>query len=301
MSPPTPRQLLDAARSGDLERLGAERNAVADAVRSFADAGDGASALELVAGAWRIWFSRGELEQGSAVVAVALDAPGAGDPSAARARALCADASFAFREGDRERSRARNEEALTVARAASDPRGECDALTGLARVALREGDYGRVVELAEEARRRAQAVGDREAEAGPLHLLAAGIRLGGDYARARDLYTESLELNRGLGNAGWVAMELNNLGWVELHLGAVEAAATRFRERDAMEVDDIYGGAWHDLNWAAVAAARGDELEARTLLAKGKEALAALGIALDPDDKSELDWLSEQLSAARSP
>lgn len=69
MSSSTPRQLLDAARSGDLERLGAERNAVADAVRSFADAGDGASALELVAGAWRIWFSRGELEQGSAAVA----------------------------------------------------------------------------------------------------------------------------------------------------------------------------------------------------------------------------------------
>jgi hypothetical protein len=59
--------------------------------------------------------------------------------------------------------------------------------------------------------------------------------------------------------------------------------------------EDAYDSAWCDLNWAAVAAERGDELEARRLLAKGKEALARLGVALDPDDKSELDWLSEQL------
>ncbi|HXM19172.1 MAG TPA: hypothetical protein VN934_10265 [Candidatus Tumulicola sp.] len=298
MSSLTPRQLLDAARSGDLDRLGAEPNAVADAVRSFANAGDGASALALAAGAWRIWLSRGELEQGSAVLSLALDAPGAGDPSPARARVLYADGLFAFRKGNQERSRARNEEALRVARAAFDPRGECDALTGLARVALRDGDYARVAEFAEEARRRAQAAGDREAEAGPLHLLAAGIRLGGDYGRARDLYAESLELNRGLGKAAWVTMELHNLGWVELHLGDVKTAASRFRERDSGPEEDAQSRAWRNLNWAAVAAARGDELEARRLFAEGKEALANLGMALDPDDKFELGWLSEKLNTS---
>jgi tetratricopeptide (TPR) repeat protein len=296
MSTPTPSRLLDVARAGDLDRLGAEREAVANAIRSFADAGDGVSALELAAGAWRIWFSRGELEEGRTALAVALEAPGAGDASAARAHALYADGVFAFRQGDQESSRSRNEEALTVARAASDVRGECDALTGLARVALREGDYARVVELAQQSRKVARAAGEGEAEAGPLHLLAAGTRLGGDYARARDLYTESLELNRGLGNTTWVAMEMHNLGWVELHLGDVEAAARWFSERDARQVDqDAYDSAWQDMNWAAVAAVRGNSDEARTRFDKGNEALAALGLALDPDDQSELDWLSEQI------
>lgn len=296
MSAPTPSQLLEAARARDLDQLGAHREAVANAIRSFAEAGDGESALELAAGAWRIWFSRGEIEQGSAALAVALDAPGAGDASPARARALYGDGVFAFRQGDQERSRARNEEALTVARASSDPTGECDALTGLARVALRDGAYGRVVELAEQARRVARAAGDSEAEAGPLHLLAAGVRLGGDYARARGLYTESLELNRARGNAAWVAMEMHNLGWVELHLGNVEAAAEWFKQRDEGQGDeDAYGSAWHDMNWAAVSAARGQNDEARTRFEKGKEALAGLGLALDPDDQSELDWLREQI------
>ena len=293
-------ELLAAARAGDLERLGAERDAVVAAIEAFADAGDAAAALELAGKAWRIWFSRGELEQGSAAMAAALAAAGAAEPSAVRARVLCADGVFALRAGDQERSRARNEEALAVARAASDLRGECDALTGLARVALRDGDYGLVAQLAEEGRRRAQLAGDREAETAPLHLLAAGTRLGGDHHRARELYTESLELNCALRNTGWVAMELHNLGWVELHLGDVEAAAARFGERDAAEDDDdAYGSAWRELNWAAVAAGRGDTEEARSRFAAGRSALAALGVSLDPDDQAELDWLHEQLDATR--
>lgn len=204
MSSPTVEQLLDGARAGDLDRLGEDREAVADAVRTLAERGDGASALELVAGAWRIWFSRGEVEEGRAALATALEAPGAGDASTARTRALYADGVFAFRQGDQEGSRTRNEEALAVAQAVSDPRGECDALTGLARVSLRDGDYDRVVELAEQARERARAAGD---------------------------------------------------------------------------------------------AARGETDQARALIEQGKEALAATGLALDPDDQFEVDWLTGQLSA----
>ncbi|HMC72629.1 MAG TPA: hypothetical protein VKJ07_25975, partial [Mycobacteriales bacterium] len=73
----TPEELLGLARAGDLEELDQDREAVADAVRSFASIGDAASALELVGRAWRIWFTRGELDEGSAVAAAALAAPGA--------------------------------------------------------------------------------------------------------------------------------------------------------------------------------------------------------------------------------
>jgi tetratricopeptide (TPR) repeat protein len=295
----TPEGLLSLARGGDLDALGAEREAVAEAVRAFAEASDPASALELVGRAWRIWFSCGELDEGSAVAATALAAPGAEAVPIWRARALYADGVLAFRSGDQPRSLARNQEALRVARETDDVRGECDALTGLARVALRDGRYGDVVALATQARVRARAVSDAEAEASPLHLQAAGVRLQQDYEAARELYLESLELNAALGSTAWVAMEQHNLGWVELHLGNVDEAEARFRERDAQASDDAYGDAWSSLNRAAVAAARGDTETAEQLFDSGKQALEKVGVALDPDDRAELDWLSGQLARDR--
>jgi len=288
-------ELLGLARAGDLEALGAERAAVADAVRALARSGDAASACELVGRAWRIWFVRGELDAGSAAAATALDAPGAESAGVWRARALYADGVLAFRAGDRDRSLARNEEALRVARDLEDVRGECDALTGLARVALRDGRYDDVVALAREARERARELGDRAAEASPLHLEAAGVRLQQDYAAARELYLESLELNDALANRDAVAMEQHNLGWVELHLGNVDEAEARFRQRDRHPGTDAYGTAWSNLNGAAISSARGDALEAQQRFAAGKKALDELGVALDPDDRFELDWLSARL------
>jgi tetratricopeptide (TPR) repeat protein len=291
-------ELLAIARAGNLDALGDERKALADAVRRFAEIGDGASARELVALSWRVWQMHGEAEEGSAAAEAALDAPGADEPSADRARVLYADGLFAFRLGDDDRSRARNEEALAAAREVGDTRAECEALTGLARVALREGDYARAVELAREGRAEAQAAGDRSAEAPPLHLEAAALHLAGDYAHARELYEQSLALNEELGDTSWVAMELHNLGWVEIHLGSSDAAAERFRARDARESgQDAYGRAWHDLNWAAVAVLRGDRDEARARLAAGEQALETLGLTPDPDDQLALDWLRAQLAS----
>jgi tetratricopeptide (TPR) repeat protein len=295
----TAEEVLGLARRGDLDALGPNRDEVADSVGAFVQAGDPASALEIVGRAWLIWFSRGEIDEGSAVAATALAARGAEAVPVWRARALYADGLFAFRSGDRERSLARNEEALRVATETDDVRGECDALTGLARVALRDGRYDEVVALARRARERARAVGDREAEAAPLHLQAAGVRLQQKYSAARELYLESLDLNAALGNTARVATEQHNLGWVELHLGNVDEAKARFRERDAQSGTDAYGDAWSDLNWAAVAAARGDADEAERRFTAGTQALEELGAALDPDDQSELDWLSGQVARAR--
>ena len=87
----SPEELLVLARSGDLDALGAERDGVADAVESFAEAGDPAAALEFFARGWRIWLSHGELGRGSAVAATALGAPGAESVAVWRARALHGD------------------------------------------------------------------------------------------------------------------------------------------------------------------------------------------------------------------
>jgi hypothetical protein len=295
-----PAEILRLARAGDLEALGKDRDSVAAAVLAFANAGDPESSLELFGRAWGIWMTRGELDQGRDVAAVALATMGSTDPTIWRARVLYADGLFAFRAGDGERSRRRNEEALQVALETGDGRGECDALTGLARLALRAGRHDEVIALARQGRERAKAIGSREAEASPLHLEAAGVRLLRDYTTARELYLLSLELSQELGHAASVTMELDCLGWVELHLGNVDEAEMRFRDRDArLGDDDAYARAWSTLTWSAVAAVRGDRDQAGRLYAEAAKALKELTNELDPDDQAEFDWLSEQLPALR--
>jgi tetratricopeptide (TPR) repeat protein len=289
--------ILESARTRNLEKLGIEPKAVANAVREFATVGDAASAIELVGRAWRIWLSHSELNEGSATVAAALAVPRESPIPIWEARALYAVGLFAFRSRDQARSRTSNEQALLIARQTGDVRGECDALTGLARVALRDGTYDQVVALAGQARERATVAGDDAAGAAPLHLQAAGVRLQGNYQAAHELYLQSLGRNRARGDMGWVSMELHNLGWVEVHLGNIEEARARFTERDVTTVKNAFDDAWADLNWAAIAIAEGDAAEAQRRFGLGICALEKLAVTLDPDDLSELEWLKGRIKA----
>ena len=242
---------------------------------------------------WREWFHRGEIEEGAARIREALGAPGAEAPSVERVRVLYAAHLFAFRSG--EPSRAYAQEALDLARRLGDVRGESDGLTGLARAALRDGAYDDVARLAAEGVRKAREAGDPAAEGSPLHLQAVGLRLSGDYDAAREAYLKTLALAEQLGDEQRMQMEFHNLGWVELHRGDIEAAERMFVERDARSGLDAYGDAWQDLNAAGLAAARGQRDRAAAYFESGREKLAALGVALDPDDHSEIDWLADRL------
>jgi tetratricopeptide (TPR) repeat protein len=170
--------------------------------------------------------------------------------------------------------------------------GQCDALTGLARVALRDGRYGDVIKLAQEGVALADAAGDRAARARPLHLQAAGLRLSGDHSAARELYLESLALGRELNDRGGEAMELHNLGWVELHLGNVDEAERRFEELDMHATGDEYLAAWRRLNRAALVALGGDRHGAARMYGEAMKAIHELGVEPDPDDQYEIDWLN---------
>ena len=288
--------VLSAARTTEPNKLKYEPAALADAVDELAARGDAASALELAGRTWRVWSTRGLNAEGSAVFVKALAAAGSDVVPVWQARVLYAAGVFAFRAGDQARSRELNEKALSAATSTGDVRGECDALTGLARVALRDGNYGGVVQLARQARDRARSANDRAAEAAPLHLQAAGVRLQARYDEARVLYEESLRLNEELGNERGIAIELHNLGWVELHLGNVDEAAKRFHQRDQAGVQEAYDRAWTDINWAAVAALRGDREDARRRLERRKHVLEEQAAILDPDDQFELDWVTTLVS-----
>lgn len=235
-----------------------------------------------------------ELALGAEIARLALGAPGSADAHPSRARVLYLDGLFAFRQGDGARSLARNDEALAAARANDDVLGQCEAMTGLARLALRAGDYPRVVAISTEAYELARRAGNEAAQSAPLHLLSAGTRLAGDYVAARRWYLESLAMGERLGNPARISQEHRNLGWVELHVGNVDAAAAHLEA--AGPVTEAYGEAWTDMEQAGLAFGHGDRETARARLASASKALSDASIVLDPDDQSELDWLTAELA-----
>lgn len=117
------------------------------------------------------------------------------------------------------------------------------------------------------------------------------MRLQARYDEARVLYVESLRLSEDLADERGVAIELHNLGWVELHLGQVDEAARHFKQRDESGAKDAYDRAWTDINWAAVAALRGDRVDAQRRLERGRQVLEEQAATLDPDDQFELNWV----------
>jgi tetratricopeptide (TPR) repeat protein len=283
----------DAAKWVD--RLAPERDGLVAAAHFLAENGDEEAAAELAAGVWRLWLVSGDASGGRQLLAAALDV-GEGKPSRARAVALYGDGALAFRAGAQSESLERNEAALETARAVGDREAESLALVGLSRVAFRDGDYARVQSLAAEAR---ELTRDLDAVAGvaPLHLLAAGTRLAGDHDEAVELYTESLELNRRLGDSRMVGVELHNIGHVELHRGNVDAAERCFAEcADVRNHDDPYEAAMTHLNHAALAFSRGDPERAAELLRAMQSTLDGAEIVLDPDDAFEVDRLRERIA-----
>jgi tetratricopeptide (TPR) repeat protein len=127
-------------------------------------------------------------------------------------------------------------------------------------------------------------------------LLAAGTRLAGDYDEAVRLYSESLELSRRLGNSRGVAMELHNIGHVELHRGRVGEAERCFSEcAGVRDANDPYEASMTHLNQAGLAFAHGERERAVALLQNVRTTLEAAGVVLDPDDAFEVQWLSDRL------
>jgi tetratricopeptide (TPR) repeat protein len=287
--------LVDQGEGEWLERVAPEQDSFVEAARFLIQNGEEEAAVELAANVWRLWVLSGDPLAGRAFLAAVLDG-GEGKPSRARALALYGDGLLALKQGAREASRTRNEAALEAARAVEDPEALALAHLGLSRVAFLDGEYERARVLAAQARELARPLDPSLGQA-PLHLEAQAIRLAGDFDRAAALLTESLELNRRLGDQGMVGVELHNLGHVEIHRGNVELAERYFTEcAQLVPADDSYGAAMTHLNRAVVANARGDRDDAEALLARTQALLEESGADPAPDDALEVDWLRRRLA-----
>jgi tetratricopeptide (TPR) repeat protein len=273
-----------------VEALLAEQQAFAAAARFLVEQGEQGDATELAANVWRLWMVSHDVAGGRALLAPVLG--GNGEPTRARALALYGDSLFAFWQGDEDGSRRSSEEALAAARAAADSEALALAHLALSRVAFGEGNYERARDLAALAREHAQGLEPALGQA-PLHAHAQGTRMTSDYDRAGELLEESLALNRRIGDAGMIAVELHNLGHVELHRGNVDAAERHFGELAQLGLgDDPYGHVLELLNEAALALARdGGTARPRELLARIDAILVESATQLAPDDHFEVDEL----------
>ena len=271
------------------DRLEREHAGLRDAFDWFTAHQRNAEALRLAARLWTFQFDRGYADEGRRWLSLALEAPGAGAPTAVRATALYGAGTFAFRALDQERARRYFEELLEVARALGDESSVVRAYGGLSRVALRDGDTREVRRWSHEAMALAQRRG-REAETTtPLHMFAEAARLDGNLDEARKFYLENLELNKRLGREHWVRAETLNLGAMEVLRGNPEGAVPLLKEslRLARESTDRFLTPYV-LAWSArVALARHDSALATRLLAAAQAQTERTGLAMDPDEEPE--------------
>lgn len=291
-----PSSFGNPGRDATVEPLIPEQDALVEAARVLVESGDREAAVELAANVWRLWVLSGDVAGGRAFLAPVLDGAET-KPSRAKALALYGDGLLAHRQGALEDSRRRNEDALEAAEASGDDEALALAHLGLSRVTLEDGDHEAAREHAIRAREHARAVSSALGQA-PLHLHAQSVRLAGDYDEAASLFSESLELNRRIGDQGMVAVELHNLGHVELHRGNVDEAECHFVE--LAYPDDPYGAAMTHLNEAAVAFARGERDRAASLLAQAESIFEEAGEEPAPDDLREIENLRTQLGAEPS-
>ena len=277
-----------------INRVMREQESLVEAASFLVQKGEEDAAMEVAANTWRLWIISKDIDGGRKFLASILDHAKV-TPSRHRALALYGDGLLALKQGRLEESKERNRVALDTAKMVDDPEALALSSLGLSRIAFDEGRYEDARSLASDAREYCRELDESIGQA-PLHLQAQSNRMLGDYDKAAALLTESLELNRRIGDKGMVTVELHNLGHVEAHRGKFETAKAYFTEAEETGTSsDPYTAAMTRLNKASIAFGRGKDDEARASLQDSETILKHAGIEAAHDDKFEIDWLRDRL------
>jgi non-specific serine/threonine protein kinase len=185
-------------------------------------------AVQLTAGLWRFWWSRGYWSEGRVWVTRAL-AVGR-ERTSTRARALEGAGTLAYGQHDLAAATLLFDECLSIHEETGDPAGIARALTQHGRMALRRGEPARARALHERSLALRREAGDLHGMAVSLNNLGAVATAVGDHTAARVFHRQCLAIQRTLCNPT--------------------------------------GAAWALFDMAAAAAAAGDGAEARSLYAE---------------------------------
>jgi predicted ATPase/DNA-binding CsgD family transcriptional regulator len=188
----------------------------------------------------------------------------------------------AMHQGDTEAAVAYYKEALERHRATKDPLGEVLALTRLALAYSSLGDSERAIAAAEASMSVCDAYGERWQKAYTMMTLGIETWREGDTRRAARLERESLKLNRSLGDAVAVGLNLEVLAWV----AATEGCYARAGELLGI-LRNVWAGIGAPLPGHAHLVRYHDECEAHTRQALGEpefRAAVARGARLSYDE-----------------
>jgi predicted ATPase/DNA-binding SARP family transcriptional activator len=238
--------------------------------------------LRICSALWRYWWLRGEVAEGRRRLRAALERE-PGTPTAARAEALRGASTLALRQGDHEEAAGLAEESLDVSRElGSLETARAQVALGNAVVSLGD-DLDRGERLYAEGAATFRATG-RTWELANVLLNMGDLALNrGDFASAERIASESLALNRLLGEDVGIALNLGNLAFAALERGQADRAYDFLAE--AFDGPSLGGfGEWAAImlvGLSAVLCVRGDDRRAAQLLGASNHLLEDAGASLD--------------------
>ena len=211
------------------------------------------------------WSTRGHLAEGRAWCKTALEAKGAQERTAARAKALNGAGMLATIQGDYPAARAYHEESLAIKREIGDRQGIAGSLNNLGIIAEHLGDYASARSYFEEALVINQEMGNRIWEAINLGNLGSVVLGQGDYEAAKALCEESLAIKREIGDRQGIAASIAGLGDVAQAQGDYTDAQAYYEEslRIRRELGDRRGISNSIAGLGTVAQNRGEYSVAR--------------------------------------
>jgi predicted ATPase/class 3 adenylate cyclase len=262
-----------------LDRLEAEHDNLRS-VHSWSqtDARHAQLGLRLASALLWFWAVRGYFDEGWRAINVALDR--ASDVTLnLRVKALCAAGHLAQYQGAFERSIALLQDAVALARAANDSRGEGVAGSLLGETMRLKGDLVEGVRVLRESLVLQRQLGDHWGMYHTLYRLGEAARVQGNLAEAAALHEESLALRQQRGDTRAIAAAYKSLGLVAL-------AERNFKraERYLKRGLEVYRGTRNKLGiancieaLAEIALARGQAEDAVRLLGAVEALLIQVG------------------------
>ncbi|MGH3103368.1 MAG: ATP-binding protein, partial [Gaiellaceae bacterium] len=273
--------LRGAERSAWLEQLDRElENLRAALAWSASEAGDAETGLRLAASLLTFWTAHGFISEGAGFLAALLAR--SEEPSVGRARALAAASMLAFLEGEVTKAGSISAEAGELARRLDERWSRATALNVRGTAARLSGDFVEARRLYHEAL-EVTASGELW---WPAALAWANLGntafLESRYQEAAEILESNVQLLRDGGDGFMTAGALSILGRALRHLGELDRASGYLEEALALflALRNSWGVATCLDAFAALAAARGENLAAARLFGAEEEMRQRAGIAM---------------------
>lgn len=168
---------------------------------------------------------------------------------------------------------------------------QSSTLATLGFIVRQQGDLDEAEGYYKQALDLARARHDKRGEAARIHNLGTVALQRGDLDRARALYTEALELRRALNESGGMSATLRSLGALAAEQGDWEQARRFLRESlELKKVQGISRGrTFCELGIVQVRDPQGDRTQARNLLQTALDIARQFNV--QNDEARALDWL----------